>query len=108
MFFECAAQLQSVMTTTTVHNGIITFTIKFLHFFVAKSLQVRVLPVLQSGPSSLPSLLFWVTLTHAVSSMSDDSCSVTSGDCMSTMIPNCGSHIHKDQVDTNLQIPQNL
>ncbi|TXG52657.1 hypothetical protein EZV62_021826 [Acer yangbiense] len=42
---------------TSVHDGFITLTIKFLHFFVAKSLQSRVLSALQSA-SSMPSWLF--------------------------------------------------
>ncbi|KAL9452980.1 hypothetical protein AB3S75_008719 [Citrus x aurantiifolia] len=47
--------------TRSICNGFIIITIKFLHFFVAKSLQMRLTSMLQavcSMPSSL--LLFWV------------------------------------------------
>ncbi|KAK1555402.1 hypothetical protein Q3G72_025859 [Acer saccharum] len=61
------------VVTTSVRDGFITLTIKLLHFFVAKSLQSRVLSALQSA-SSIPSWLFWVAFTRSVSSMSHDSC----------------------------------
>ncbi|KAK1556034.1 hypothetical protein Q3G72_034861 [Acer saccharum] len=75
-FRENFVQLYTVVTRN-VRDGTITLTIKFLHFFVAKSLQFRFLSALQSA-SSIPSLLFWVAFTRSISSMSDDSWNVIS------------------------------
>ncbi|KAL5779908.1 hypothetical protein ACOSQ2_010645 [Xanthoceras sorbifolium] len=69
-FRDNFVKLYSVVTTS-VRDGFITLTIKFLHFFVAKSLQFRFLSALQSA-SSVPSWLFWVAFTQSISSMSDD------------------------------------
>ncbi|KAJ4701475.1 Tetratricopeptide repeat-like superfamily protein [Melia azedarach] len=67
------------IVTRSIRNVFITSTIKFLHFFVAKSLQFRFSSLLQST-SSIPSLLFWVAFTRAISSMADDyvCCNITS------------------------------
>ncbi|CAA2981330.1 Hypothetical predicted protein [Olea europaea subsp. europaea] len=49
-------------------EGIITMAIKFLNFFIAKLFQFRYHVPLQSASSFMP-LLFWVVLTHSVSSL---------------------------------------
>ncbi|KAL5777395.1 hypothetical protein ACOSP7_010321 [Xanthoceras sorbifolium] len=52
------------VVTTSARDGFITLSIKFLHFFVAKSLQLRSLSALQSSASSsISSWLFWVAFT---------------------------------------------
>ncbi|XP_044511734.1 uncharacterized protein LOC123229821 [Mangifera indica] len=57
--------------TRMIRDGFITLTIKFLHFFVSKSLQFRFVSI-QESLSSIPSLLFWVAFTRSISSMGDD------------------------------------
>ncbi|KAK6792553.1 hypothetical protein RDI58_011634 [Solanum bulbocastanum] len=47
----------------------ITLTIKYLNFCIAKMLQFRYLAPLQTAPSTIMSLLFWVALTRSVSSL---------------------------------------
>lgn len=54
-----------------IRDGFITLTIKFLHFFVSKSLQFRFVSI-QESLSSIPSLLFWVAFTRSISSMGND------------------------------------
>ncbi|KAJ0086387.1 hypothetical protein Patl1_08674 [Pistacia atlantica] len=69
-FRQSLVQLSGTVTRM-IRDGFITLTIKFLHFFVSKSLQIRLLSILQSV-SSIPSLLFWVAFTRSISSMSED------------------------------------
>ncbi|MCE3052102.1 hypothetical protein HAX54_051601 [Datura stramonium] len=50
-------------------GSIVTLTIKYLNFCIAKMLQFRYLAPLQTVPSNIMSLLFWVALTRSVSSL---------------------------------------
>ncbi|CAN4122396.1 unnamed protein product [Withania somnifera] len=52
-----------------IYRGILTLMIKYLNFCIAKMLQFRYLVPLQAAPSTIMSLLFWVALTHSVSSL---------------------------------------
>ncbi|KAM1316302.1 hypothetical protein FF1_019837 [Malus domestica] len=54
-----------------MQDGLITLPVKFLHFFLSRSLQFRHLSALQP-PHFSNSMLFWVAFTRSVSSMSDD------------------------------------
>ncbi|CAN6584206.1 hypothetical protein ACFX13_044942 [Malus domestica] len=54
-----------------IQDGLIALPVKFLHFFLSRSLQFRHLSALQPPPFST-SMLFWVAFTRSVSSMSDD------------------------------------
>ncbi|KAM3342349.1 hypothetical protein P3S68_027315 [Capsicum galapagoense] len=50
-------------------GSIVTLTIKYLNFCIAKMLQFTYLAPLQTVPSTITSLLFWVVLTRSVSSL---------------------------------------
>ncbi|KAK4359151.1 hypothetical protein RND71_021380 [Anisodus tanguticus] len=50
-------------------GSVVTLTIKYLNFCIAKMLQFRNLAPLQTAPSTIMSLLFWVALTWSVSSL---------------------------------------
>lgn len=51
-------------------RNIVTLMIKYLNFCIAKMMQFRYLAPLQTAaPSTIMSLVFWVTLTRSVSSL---------------------------------------
>ncbi|XP_060675293.1 uncharacterized protein LOC132804921 [Ziziphus jujuba] len=68
-FAECAVQLHGSVATS-IKDGLITMTIKFLHFFTAKWMQFRYLSPLQPLPFST-SNLFWFSFARSISSMPD-------------------------------------
>ncbi|TYH12061.1 hypothetical protein ES288_A06G036100v1 [Gossypium darwinii] len=53
---------------TSVQQGFVTLTVKFLHFFISRCLQFRYLPAVFPAPSIM-SLSFWVAFTRSISSM---------------------------------------
>ncbi|KAF3630331.1 putative LRR receptor-like serine/threonine-protein kinase-like isoform 1 [Capsicum annuum] len=50
-------------------GSVVTLTIKYLNFCIAKMLQFRYLAPLQTAPSTIMSLVFWVALTRSVSAL---------------------------------------
>ncbi|CAN4092369.1 unnamed protein product [Withania somnifera] len=50
-------------------GSMVTLTIKYLNFCIAKMLQFRYIAPVQTAPSTIMSLLFWVALTRSVSSL---------------------------------------
>ncbi|GMI82776.1 hypothetical protein HRI_001946900 [Hibiscus trionum] len=52
-------------------DGFVTLTVKFLHFFVSRWLQLRYLPALFPAPRIM-SMSFWVAFTRSISSMPDN------------------------------------
>ncbi|XWS14901.1 hypothetical protein CRYUN_Cryun35bG0048600 [Craigia yunnanensis] len=54
-----------------IQDGLVTLTVKFLHFFISRFLQFRYLPALFPAPSTM-SLSFWVAFTRSISSMPDN------------------------------------
>ncbi|EOY15472.1 hypothetical protein QUC31_000561 [Theobroma cacao] len=53
---------------TSIQNGLVTLTVKFLHFFISSCLQFRYLPALFPAPWTM-SMSFWVAFTRSISSM---------------------------------------
>ncbi|KAH1065425.1 hypothetical protein J1N35_030412 [Gossypium stocksii] len=54
-----------------IEDGVVTLTVKFLHFFISRWLQLRYLPALFPAPQTM-SMLFWVVFTRLISSMPDN------------------------------------
>ncbi|XP_021284340.1 uncharacterized protein LOC110416633 [Herrania umbratica] len=61
----------NVCTSTSIQNGFVTLTVKFLHFFISSCLQLRYLPALFPAPWTM-SMPFWVAFTRSISSMPDN------------------------------------
>ncbi|WRX30752.1 hypothetical protein QQP08_023239 [Theobroma cacao] len=56
---------QQGIAARNISDGFTALAIQFLHFFLAKCLQFRYLPVLQPAPSM--SMPFWLAYTQSIS-----------------------------------------
>ncbi|XVF64908.1 hypothetical protein PTKIN_Ptkin09bG0204200 [Pterospermum kingtungense] len=54
-----------------IQDGLVTLTIKFVHFFISRCLQFRYSAALFPAPWTM-SMSFWVAFTRSISSMPDN------------------------------------